>query len=739
MADTSAFNPGVVVPAVQNANRVWNTSNLDWEAMTQPGSSGGGADVQYADGVTQSTPTGNAILGKNSSNVLHTLSIDGSGNLNVNLAAGSISGGNAAASPTGSAVPASADYTGFNSGGNLVGVSTSNPLPVAQQGSVAVTGTFWQATQPVSLASMPTTPVTGTFWQATQPVSLAALPALATGANTIGAVNVNGTVPVSGTFWQATQPVSIASMPSTPVTGTFWQATQPVSGTITANAGTGSFTVAQATAANLNATVTGTVAATQSGTWNIGSVTTLPALVAGSATIGSVKLTDGTSTATIGNLTNNKALATMIVDGTGTQITSFGGGTQYAQGTTQASPTGTVAMAKNPSNVINALSTDASGYLYVNVAAGGGGGSNAAASATGSAVPASASYTSWNSGGNNTGVSLTTALPVQPGTGATFPVSGTFWQATQPVSLGTIKAASTAAVAADTALVVAISPNNTVAVSGTFWQATQPVSLATAPALVASSATIGGVKLIDTAGTNVGTIKAASTAAVAADTALVVAVSPNNTVATSLASLPALVAGSALIGKVGIDQTTVGTTNAVSLAQIGATTVVTGGVAGTLAVGGVTAAAASSTGNPVRIGGIGYTSNPTAVTTGQVTNLMTDKMGRPVVVQGQIRDLVATQATTITSTTATTIVTAGAAGVFNDITSLTITNSSATATIVTLTGGATTMLYSIAAGGGMVCNYSPPLPAASAATAWTLTLGTAVTSIYVAVVYIKNL
>lgn len=44
-------------------------------------------------------------------------------------------------------------------------------------------------------------------------------------------------------------------------------ATQAVSGTVTANAGTGNFTVAQATAANLNATVTGTVAATQSGVW----------------------------------------------------------------------------------------------------------------------------------------------------------------------------------------------------------------------------------------------------------------------------------------------------------------------------------------------------------------------------------------------------------------------------------------------------------------------------------------
>jgi hypothetical protein len=42
----------------------------------------------------------------------------------------SASSGNSAASATGSAVPGSAGYTGFNSGGNLVGVSSSNPFPV---------------------------------------------------------------------------------------------------------------------------------------------------------------------------------------------------------------------------------------------------------------------------------------------------------------------------------------------------------------------------------------------------------------------------------------------------------------------------------------------------------------------------------------------------------------------------------------------------------------------------------
>lgn len=109
-------------------------------------------------------------------------------------------------------------------------------------------------------------------------------------------------------------------------------------------------------------------------------------------------------------------------------------------------------------------------------------------------------------------VSIASPVPVtgtffqttQPVSGTFFqvtqPVSGTFWQTTQPVSqsgtwtdnqsLGTagfekitdgtntaaVKAASTAAIATDPALVVAISPNNTVGVTGTFFQATQPIS-----------------------------------------------------------------------------------------------------------------------------------------------------------------------------------------------------------------------------------------------------------------------
>jgi hypothetical protein len=149
-------------------------------------------------------------------------------------------------------------------GTNVIGHVIVDTAP-----TTAVTGTFYQTTQPVSIATMPSTAVTGTFWQATQPVSgtltlgagAAAIGSIsntsfiatqATGTNLHVVVDAAPTTAVTGAFYQATQPVSIASLPSgavtnagtfavqvtsaptTAVTGTFWQATQPVSGTITA-------------------------------------------------------------------------------------------------------------------------------------------------------------------------------------------------------------------------------------------------------------------------------------------------------------------------------------------------------------------------------------------------------------------------------------------------------------------------------------------------------------------------
>lgn len=185
--------------------------------------------------------------------------------------------------------------------------------------SLAVTGTFWQATQPISAASLPLP--TGASTESTLSTLNGKVPAqgqaLMAASVPVAIASNQSAVPVSGTFWQATQPVSgtvaatqsgtwsvraqdgagnaLASSTTTPggteqalvvrnipsgtqaVSGTFWQATQPVSGTVTVTDGAGA----------LNVIVdSGTTAATQSGTWTVqpgNTANTTAWLVAGGA------------------------------------------------------------------------------------------------------------------------------------------------------------------------------------------------------------------------------------------------------------------------------------------------------------------------------------------------------------------------------------------------------------------------------------------------------------------------
>lgn len=159
-------------------------------------------------------------------------------------------------------------------------------------------------------------------------------------------------------------------------------------------------------------------------------------------------------------------------------------------------------------------------------------------------------------------------------------------------------------------------------------------------------------------------------------------------------------------------------------------------------IAGAVAHDSADSGNPVKIGGKARQTNPTAVADADRVDGFFDDVGRQVVVLNQARDLVGNQVTTITaSTSETTIVTAGGAGVFNDLTSLTITNSSSTATLVTLkdaTGGTTRAIYSIAANGGITIPFPTPKAQATANNNWTLTCGNSVSSIYVAAEFVKN-
>jgi hypothetical protein len=147
-------------------------------------------------------------------------------------------------------------------------------------------------------------------------------------------------------------------------------------------------------------------------------------------------------------------------------------------------------------------------------------------------------------------------------------------------------------------------------------------------------------------------------------------------------------------------------------------------------------------GNPVKIGFQAKTSLPTAVADADRVNGIADKFGRQVILTNAMRDITGSQTTTITSSTSeTTIVTAGGAGVFRDITHISITNKSASDTLVTLkdsTGGTTRGIWNIPAGGGIVLPYNTPKKQATANNNWTLTCGTSVDSVYAVVEFIDN-
>jgi hypothetical protein len=131
---------------------------------------------------------------------------------------------------------------------------------------------------------------------------------------------------------------------------------------------------------------------------------------------------------------------------------------------------------------------------------------------------------------------------------------------------------------------------------------------------------------------------------------------------------------------------------------------------------------------------------PVAVTDGQAVSAMADKAGRGVTVLNAPRDLVGTVALSSAAATATVLIAAGAAGVFNDIISLVITNETSTATVVSLSdsgAGGTIYKIALAANGGIVLNFTTPLPQGTAAAAWDVLNSAAVALDYI-VIYAKN-
>lgn len=140
-------------------------------------------------------------------------------------------------------------------------------------------------------------------------------------------------------------------------------------------------------------------------------------------------------------------------------------------------------------------------------------------------------------------------------------------------------------------------------------------------------------------------------------------------------------------------------------------------------------------------GNVAQTSLPTAVTAGQLTNNMADKFGRQVMLNNAIRDIMGSQTTTITSSTAETTIITAASSIFNDLTAVFISNTSATAARIDIrdtTAGTVIFQIFIPAGDMRGVSLTTPWPQTSVNTNWTAQSSASVADLRVSALFVRN-
>jgi hypothetical protein len=301
---------------------------------------------------------------------------------------------------------------------------------------------------------------------------------------------------------------------------------------------------------------------------------------------------------TVLNVGNNRPLVETQQGALCTNATGGGGGGNV----TITGPLGTGAPAVGVTTTLDTTDAAALQSIVTNTTGGG----NAAASATGSAVPAKADYEGLSNAGTLIGaIGDASGRAIVAGAGTAGSASGGVLTIQGVASMTPILATVTAtnlstneaqingvtplmgagATGAGSQRVTAAQDTTTIAGSapGTAGAASanvitvQGVASMTKLLVTPDSVALPANQSVNVAQVN-GVTTLTGTGAQGTGAQRVTVATDSATVAGS-ASIPA---GANLMGKVGIDQTTVGTTNAVSLAQVGANTVLTGnGVSGT--------------------------------------------------------------------------------------------------------------------------------------------------------------
>jgi hypothetical protein len=157
---------------------------------------------------------------------------------------------------------------------------------------------------------------------------------------------------------------------------------------------------------------------------------------------------------------------------------------------------------------------------------------------------------------------------------------------------------------------------------------------------------------------------------------------------------------------------------------------------------GAAAQGATASGNPVFTGGVAKTAQPTARTDGQIVAPLYSKVGHQIAMIGQVRDLNDTISPITLSTTAETTLVPAVAAVFNDIYSITIANTSASAVMVdfrTVAAGAVVESVLVPASSTIQLNPAVPYKQATVNTAWTAQLSAAVTDVRISARVVRNI
>jgi hypothetical protein len=120
----------------------------------------------------------------------------------------------------------------------------------------------------------------------------------------------------------------------------------------------------------------------------------------------------------------------------------------------------------------------------------------------------------------------------------------------------------------------------------------------------------------------------------------------------------------------------------------------------------------ADTGNPVKVGGVARSTDPSVVASGDRTHFLTDLIGRLVVSPYSIPENTLSGVTSaITNTSDTAVIAAQGAGVRIYVTQMVILNTSATATLVNIKDGTTT-IYTVnapATSGQIALTFPVPL------------------------------